>query len=162
MILHGIEYQRPTSLNMRILADHVTYSFLAFMKSIFHFCLGCYCGGYSQNGRSNLSSCIWMYALQHTIKARLVKLHLPGTQQATPQNSKIGIQQERLHGAACARSRRATAVSPGITRRQFNFQTKLPCDTCCCEQFSLLDTDPRKCWYMVYVHESRTTAACYM
>ena len=27
MILHGIEYQRPTSLNMRILADHVTYSF---------------------------------------------------------------------------------------------------------------------------------------
>ena len=43
-------YQRPTSLNMRILADHVTYSFLAFMKSIFHFCLGCYCG------RSNLSS----------------------------------------------------------------------------------------------------------
>ena len=59
MILHGIEYQRPTSLNMRILADHVTYSFLAFMKSIFHFCLGCYCGGYSQNGRSNLSS--WKY-----------------------------------------------------------------------------------------------------
>ena len=56
MILHGIEYQRPTSLNMRILADYVTYSFLAFMKSIFHFCLGCYCGGYSQNGRSNLSS----------------------------------------------------------------------------------------------------------
>ena len=56
MILHGIEYQRPTSLNMRILADHVTYSFLAFMKSIFHFYLGCYCGGYSQNGRSNLSS----------------------------------------------------------------------------------------------------------
>ena len=56
MILHGIEYQRPTSLNMRTLADHVTYSFLAFMKSIFHFCLGCYCGGYSQNGRSNLSS----------------------------------------------------------------------------------------------------------
>ena len=56
MILHGIEYQRPTSLNMRILADHVTYSFLAFMKSIFHFCLGCYCRGYSQNGRSNLSS----------------------------------------------------------------------------------------------------------
>ena len=56
MILHGIEYQRPTSLNMRILADHVTYSFLAFPKSIFHFCLGCYCGGYSQNGRSNLSS----------------------------------------------------------------------------------------------------------
>ena len=56
MILHGIEYQRPTSLNMHILADHVTYSFLAFMKSIFHFCLGCYCGGYSQNGRSNLSS----------------------------------------------------------------------------------------------------------
>ena len=58
MILHGIEYQRPTSLNMRIMADHVTYSFLAFMKSIFHFCLGCYCGGYSQNGRSNLSSLI--------------------------------------------------------------------------------------------------------
>ena len=59
MILHGIEYQRPTSLNMRIMADHVTYSFLAFMKSIFHFCLGCYCGGYSQNGRSNLSSFLW-------------------------------------------------------------------------------------------------------
>ena len=56
MILHGIEYQRPTSLDMRILANHVTYSFLAFMKSIFHFCLGCYCGGYSQNRRSNLSS----------------------------------------------------------------------------------------------------------
>ena len=35
MILPGIEYQRPTSLNMRILADHVTYSFLAFPKSIF-------------------------------------------------------------------------------------------------------------------------------
>ena len=35
MIKHGIEYQRPTSLNMRILADHVTYSFLAFMKSKF-------------------------------------------------------------------------------------------------------------------------------
>ena len=34
-ILHGIEYQRPTSLNMRILANHVTYSFLAFPKSIF-------------------------------------------------------------------------------------------------------------------------------
>ena len=34
-ILHGMEYQRPTSLNMRILADHVTYSFLAFPKSIF-------------------------------------------------------------------------------------------------------------------------------
>ena len=34
-ILHGIEYQCPTSLNMRILADHVTYSFLAFPKSIF-------------------------------------------------------------------------------------------------------------------------------
>ena len=60
MILHGIEYQRPTSLNMRIMADHVTYSFLAFMKSIFHFCLGCYCGGYSQNGRSNLSSFFMM------------------------------------------------------------------------------------------------------
>ena len=61
MILHGIEYQRPTSLNMRIMADHVTYSFLAFMKSIFHFCLGCYCGGYSQNGRSNLSSFEYKY-----------------------------------------------------------------------------------------------------
>ena len=61
MILHGIEYQRPTSLNMRILADHVTYSFLAFMKSIFHFCLGCYCGGYSQNGRSNLSSYVLIF-----------------------------------------------------------------------------------------------------
>ena len=60
MILHGIEYQRPTLLNMRILADHVTYSFLAFMKSIFHFCLGCYCGGYSQNGRSNLSSLLYV------------------------------------------------------------------------------------------------------
>ena len=64
MILHGIEYQRPTSLNMRILADHVTYSFLAFMKSIFHFCLGCYCGGYSQNGRSNLSS---LYSVENKI-----------------------------------------------------------------------------------------------
>ena len=61
MILHGIEYQRPTSLNMRIMADHVTYSFLAFMKSIFHFCLGCYCGGYSQNGRSNLSSFVYLW-----------------------------------------------------------------------------------------------------
>ena len=64
MILHGIEYQRPTSLNMRIMADHVTYSFLAFMKSIFHFCLGCYCGGYSQNGRSNLSSYTYHSFLQ--------------------------------------------------------------------------------------------------
>ena len=64
MILHGIEYQRPTSLNMGILADHVTYSFLAFMKSIFHFCLGCYCGGYSQNGRSNLSSLICGHMVQ--------------------------------------------------------------------------------------------------
>ena len=62
MILHGIEYQRPTSLNMRIMADHVTYSFLAFMKSIFHFCLGCYCGGYSQNGRSNLSSLLCYFS----------------------------------------------------------------------------------------------------
>ena len=39
------------------------FALLAFMKSIFHFCLGCYCGGYSQNGRSNLSSyhctCWW-------------------------------------------------------------------------------------------------------
>ena len=32
MILHGIEYQRPTSLNMRILADHVTHSFLAWSQ----------------------------------------------------------------------------------------------------------------------------------
>ena len=64
MILHGIEYQRPTSLNMHILADHVTYSFLAFMKSIFHFCLGCYCGGYSQNGRSNLSSFFTVWCFQ--------------------------------------------------------------------------------------------------
>ena len=78
MILHGIEYQRPTSLNMRILADHVTYSFLAFMKSIFHFCLGCYCGGYSQNGRSNLSSLgvyhIWIKVLlQSKYKSNLEK-----------------------------------------------------------------------------------------
>ena len=65
MILHGIEYQRPTSLNMRILADHVTYSFLTFMKSIFHFCLGCYCGGYSQNGRSNLSSWLYFHNITH-------------------------------------------------------------------------------------------------
>ena len=65
MILHGIEYQRPTSLNMRIMADHVTYSFLAFMKSIFHFCLGCYCGGYSQNGRSNLSSLMSKYKIMN-------------------------------------------------------------------------------------------------
>ena len=35
MILHGIEYQRPTSLNMRILADHVTYSFLAATKQLY-------------------------------------------------------------------------------------------------------------------------------
>ena len=69
MILHGIEYQRPTSLNMRILADHVTYSFLAFMKSIFHFCLGCYCGGYSQNGSSNLSSSAYCKS------ARLLRNH---------------------------------------------------------------------------------------
>ena len=72
-ILHGIEYQRPTSLNMRILADHVTYSFLAFMKSIFHFCLGCYCGGYSQNGRSNLSSCLywrWMSSSAKKVASR--------------------------------------------------------------------------------------------
>ena len=68
MILHGIEYQRPTSLNMRILADHVTYSFLAFMKSIFHFCLGCYCGGYSQNGRSNLSSYHWEFEINKEYK----------------------------------------------------------------------------------------------
>ena len=50
MILHGIEYQRPTSLNMRILADHVTYSFLAFMKSIFHFCLDVTAGGILRTG----------------------------------------------------------------------------------------------------------------
>ena len=78
MILHGIEYQRPTSLNMRILADHVTYSFLAFMKSIFHFCLGCYCGGYSQNGRSNLSSCILIqislrFHLSGSVDVRVLK-----------------------------------------------------------------------------------------
>ena len=72
MILHGIEYQRPTSLNMRILADHVTYSFLAFMKSIFHFCLGCYCGGYSQNGRSNLSSLLYLYPTLDKYKANLI------------------------------------------------------------------------------------------
>ena len=76
MILHGIEYQRPTSLNMRILADHVTYSFLAFMKSIFHFCLGCYCGGYSQNGRSNLSSLLldWNYEFQLTHWGRVTHM----------------------------------------------------------------------------------------
>ena len=68
MILHGIEYQRPTSLNMRIMADHVTYSFLAFMKSIFHFCLGCYCGGYSQNGRSNLSSFNHPFIITQAVK----------------------------------------------------------------------------------------------
>ena len=81
MILHGIEYQRPTSLNMRILADHVTYSFLAFMKSIFHFCLGCYCGGYSQNGRSNLSSCDWKYYVIYgginTLRPRQNGRHFP-------------------------------------------------------------------------------------
>ena len=67
MILHGIEYQRPTSLNMRILADHVTYSFLAFMKSIFHFfsdILRDVILQYSQNGRSNLSSFVlYMYQI---------------------------------------------------------------------------------------------------
>ena len=76
MILHGIEYQRPTSLNMRIMADHVTYSFLAFMKSIFHFCLGCYCGGYSQNGRSNLSSLDYM---DLDVQERWLNLPFTGT-----------------------------------------------------------------------------------
>ena len=77
MILHGIEYQRPTSLNMRILADHVTYSFLAFMKSIFHFCLGCYCGGYSQNGRSNLSSLALLitHFISFEVQRRLSKFY---------------------------------------------------------------------------------------
>ena len=74
MILHGIEYQRPTSLNMRILADPVTYSFLAFMKSIFHFCLGCYCGGYSQNGRSNLSSFILTQSFLNVVHCTAVIL----------------------------------------------------------------------------------------
>ena len=74
MILHGIEYQRPTSLNMRIMADHVTYSFLAFMKSIFHFCLGCYCGGYSQNGRSNLSSYYWC---KNLVKSNSICIEVP-------------------------------------------------------------------------------------
>ena len=78
MILHEIEYQRPTSLNMPILADHVTYSFLAFMKSIFRFCLGCYCGGYSQNGRSNLSSWIWCHMFVKTV--RTVRLRYAFTQ----------------------------------------------------------------------------------
>ena len=32
---------------------------------------------------------------------------------AVPQNKNIGIQQERLHGDTTARSRRATAASPG-------------------------------------------------
>ena len=50
MILHGIEYQRPTSLNMRLLADHVTYSFLAFMKSIFHFAWDNTAGGILRTG----------------------------------------------------------------------------------------------------------------
>ena len=72
MILHGIEYQPPTSLNTRIMADHVTYSFLAFMKSIFHFCLGCYCGGYSQNGRSNLSSYICHQFSTSTTSCQLI------------------------------------------------------------------------------------------
>ena len=34
-ILDGIEYQHQTSLNMRIMSDHVTWAFLAFLKSIF-------------------------------------------------------------------------------------------------------------------------------
>ena len=34
-ILDGIEYQHHTSLNMRIMADHVTSVFLAFLKSLF-------------------------------------------------------------------------------------------------------------------------------
>ena len=36
MILHGIEYQRPTSLNMRILADHVTYSSASYLIKYAH------------------------------------------------------------------------------------------------------------------------------
>ena len=34
-ILDGIEYQHHTSLNMRIVANHVTLPFLALLKSIF-------------------------------------------------------------------------------------------------------------------------------
>ena len=33
-ILYGIEYGRHTSVNMRIMTDHVTEAFLAFLKSI--------------------------------------------------------------------------------------------------------------------------------
>ena len=50
MILHGIEYQRPTSLNMRILADHVTYSFLAFMNQFFIFAWDVTAGGILRTG----------------------------------------------------------------------------------------------------------------
>ena len=34
-IIDGIEYEHHISLNMRIMADHVTSAFLAFLKSIF-------------------------------------------------------------------------------------------------------------------------------
>ena len=40
------------------------------------------------------------------------------------QNRNIGIQQEHLH--MHAHSRRMIAVSPGITKQQFSFETKLP------------------------------------
>ena len=97
MILHGIEYQRPTSLNMRILADHVTYSFLAFMKSIFHFCLGCYCGGYSQNGRSNLSSFAWHGLSFNSMTNRKIKIYLVAP--ITPQHHPHSTQPTYTHHA---------------------------------------------------------------
>ena len=50
MILHGIEYQRPTSLNMRILADHVTYSFWHSWSQFFIFAWDVTAGGILRTG----------------------------------------------------------------------------------------------------------------
>ena len=49
-----------------------------------------------------------------------------------------------------------TAASTG---GNLSLNLKLPCCTCCREQFSLKNTDHKNCRYMDYMQESRATAA---
>ena len=72
-------------------------------------------------------------------------------------NRNLEIQQEHLHRVKHVCSRNVTALSLGVTKRQFNFETKLLCGKGCHEWFSLKDTDLRNCWYMDYT-ESHITA----
>ena len=108
---------------MRILADHVTYSFLAFMKSIFHFCLGCYCGGYSQNGRSNLSSWFWflnwIVCLVSNIFAVGYVWNLAGIYIKCPTHCICSQFFLMIH--VCSRSGRFTAIEAGIIDSHINW-----------------------------------------